>query len=1105
VSQTIIKTRVIPKKITENIVSRQRLLKKFEENAAKNMILVLGPAGYGKTTSVLDFLAESGRKYAWLYISHDIDSAASFLSYFIHSLKVLKPGFGDETLELISTFVQSDLFNRDETNTINAAVGSLLNEFVENFPDEVFLVADDLHNIEDSSWVSTAFNALIESFPDNLHLIITSRNTPVFNISRLRAKRKLAVIESGDLNFTTDETERLLKEIYSLKYKKEDIDLLLDKFEGWITGLHLILQTHGIDFNKISADKQELGGDLFNYFAEDIFAQLDEKTRDFLVSTSMLDSFTHELCATVLKLEGSNTIPGELKRKNLFIESAEHVNESGKAETSYSYHSLFRQFLYAKLLEVKSAGDIKELAEKVFDHYLLKGDKLQAIEFSLRAEHYDRASALILENSELLFQTAGYETLRRWLSQIPQAGITSNPELRFINGKLLNFFKTDTEGAYEIFAELIKSSEVNSPLFVKANLEIAEIQRLTGKPDEALAVLKKLYSIETEPELRIRIIISLAKCYYRLGSKYYDNILKLAAEAEELTNENNAEHLLFDIYSLYGRIYLNKGEFVKSLHYLESSYRREGNLFRKFQTVSDIILLHSWSGSYARAKEYYDEAEGLHKKIRIGFLERDLIRLNALLRAEAGDYEGAIEGITRLSSIDVKNKFTSFLPTYNLILSECSMLLGEFSKSSEYIELAVKFKDPKDEYLQTELEYHKALYEKAISPTAKTEKVLLNTLKHYDQFSSVYNKTQVQLHLADLYYKKGEPLASNQFLSECLAAAKEKKYHSFLLQHFRPMRYLFDAAIAAGIEKDFIEHLKNSVIKRNSLNWLSDECKARLKNENAGLVDISLKAFGGAEISVRGLPIPEESWLRKKSKLLLVYLLINQGIRIQKDKVLGIFFAELSPESADNIFHQAITNIRNVLKPPATVKQTDDSKAKRVKKSAAAESSVSYIVYEDKILHMSTGFDYYVDVLEFNRLAALVKSPETESSMKAEYAKQAISIYRGEFLPGYYDEWIEELRSILEHKYIETCEELIAILEKKKNFEELIEYSEKLLQADKLHEQAFYMLILAYSAIGNITMAKKKLSQLIKTYDEEYGEKPPKDLMSKIMNIEGLQ
>lgn len=1104
-SQTIIKTRVIPKKITENIVSRQRLLMKFEENAAKNMILVLGPAGYGKTTSVLDFLAESGRKYAWLYISNDIDSAASFLSYLIHALKVLNPGFGDETLELINSFVQSDLFNRDETNTINAAVGALINEFVESFPEEVYLVADDLHNIEDLNWVNSVFNALIESFPANLHMIITSRSTPVFNISRLKAKRKLAVIESDDLNFTGDETERLLDEIYSIKCKKEDVNLLIDKFEGWITGLHLVLQTYGIEFNRLTAEKQEMGGDLFSYFAEDIFAQLDERTKNFLVSTSMLDSFTQELCSTVLKLEGSSTIPGELKRKNLFIESAEHVDEKGKTETSYSYHSLFRQFLYAKLLEVKSPAEIKELAEKVFDHYLLKGDKLQAIEFSLRSEHFDRAAALILENYELLFQSAGYETLRRWLAQIPESEIAANPELKFIKGRLLNFFKTDTEGAYEIFTELIRTSEVNSPLYVKANLEAAEIQRLTGRPDEALAILKELYSIETEPELRIRIIISLAKCYYRLGSKYYDNILKLAAEAEKLADENKTEHLLFDIYSLYGRIYLNKGEFVKSLHYFESSYRRESNLFRKFQTVSDIILLQSWSGSYERAKEYYDEAEALYKKIRISFLERDLLRLNALLRFEAGDYEGAIDGFSKLSSMDVKNKFTSFLPTYNLILSECSMLLGEYSKSSEYIELAVKFKDPKDEYLQTELEYHKALLEKAVSPSAKTEKVLLNTLKHYEQFSSLYNKTQVQLHLADLYYKKGEQLVSQQYLSECFASAREKKYHSFLLQHFRPMRYLFDTAIAAGIEKDFVDHLKNNVVKRNSLNWLSEECRSRLAKENASLVDICLKAFGGAEISVRGTAIPEESWLRKKSKLLLVYLLINQGIRIQKDKVLGIFFAELSPESADNIFHQAITNIRNVLKPSVNAKQNEEAKAKRSKKSAGADNTVSYIVYEDKILHMTPGFEYYVDVLEFNRLAALVKSPETDESAKSAYARQAISIYRGEFLPGYYDEWIEELRSILEHKYIETCEELITILEKKKQFEELIEYSEKLLQADKLHEEAFYMLIHGYAAIGNITMAKKKLSQLIKTYDEEYGEKPPKALMSKIMNIEGLQ
>ena len=96
---------------------------------------------------------------------------------------------------------------------------------------------------------------------------------------------------------------------------------------------------------------------------------------------------------------------------------------------------------------------------------------------------------------------------------------------------------------------------------------------------------------------------------------------------------------------------------------------------------------------------------------------------------------------------------------------------------------------------------------------------------------------------------------------------------------------------------------------------------------------------------------------------------------------------------------------------------------------------------------------------------------------------------------------IEEMRSVLSHKYTETVEILLSILKKKNNYEELINYSEKLLLTDKLHEEAFYYLISAYKAIGNETMAKKKFSQLLKNYEEEYGEKPPKELLNRIQSI----
>lgn len=1098
-SQIIVKTRIIPKKITENIVSRQRLYRKFEENASKNIILVMGPAGYGKTTSVLDYLNSSGRPYAWLYLSTDIDNPSALLSYLVHSLKELKSSFGENTLELIGSLSTNEMFAKDAVTSINTVVGSFINEFVTEFTEDVYLVIDDLHNIESTGWSNDVFNSLADNFPDNLHFIITTRNVPGFNMAKLTAKRRLAKIQNDELNFTADETESLLKDIYSITCKKDDVNKLLDKIEGWITGLHLVLQAYGIDYAKATGENKQIDEDIFGYFAEDIFAQLDGSTKEFLLSTSLLDNFTTGICESVLGLAGSKKTLDELVRKNLFVESSQHVTERGETETTFSYHNLFRQFLQKKLRETKSDQVIKAIAEKIYGHYSAKGDYIQAIDFSLEAGSYSEATKLITTNFDELLRTARHESLRRWIDQFPAELLSGNYDLLFIKGKLLSFFKGDTDEAAGIFSEIIKHSSANTALYINANAELAGILRLTGKPDEALSIFKELYKLDAEPELKIKIIISLAKSYYRLGSRYYDEILKLLKEAENICSKNEIESLIPDIYSLYGRIHLNKGEFVKSLHYFESNLSKETNIYRRFQTLSDIVLLHSWSGDYNKAKEYYDEAEQIYKRYNLVHLERDLIRLNALLRFEAGDYDEAIEEFSTLNKMDKKNKLLSFILTYHLIVSEAYMLKSEYSKAKEHLEIAEKLRDPKDEYLKLELEYHKALIEKNTGISTKTEKTLLQTLKQYEETRSVYDVSQVQFQLADLYFKKGEIQTSSGFLKTSFETANKNHYYSFLIQHFINFRYLFDLAVNEKIETDFVHHLKGLVAERNTLTWLSLKSQTRIRKEFAVLYDITLTTLGGTEISIRGKAVKEDLWVRKKSKLLLIYLLVNQGLRIQKDKVLGIFFSELSADSADNIFHQAITNIRNVLKPESPLNISAKKAGK--KENTKSEATPAFIVYEDKILQMAAGFEYNVDVIEFNKLAARVSSPETDDTQKEMYARKAIELYKGEFMPGYYDGWIEEMRSVMEHKYTETAEILLGILKKKNKYDELINYSEKLLLTDKLHEEAFYYIIYAYNAIGNETMAKKKFSQLNKNYEEEYGEKPPKELLSKIQAI----
>ncbi len=852
-SQTIVKTRVIPKKITENIVSRGRLLKKFEENASKNIILVMGPAGYGKTTSVLDFLNETNRKYAWLYISPDIDSIASFMSYLVHSIKVLKQDFVENTLELINSFAESDLFAKDEPNSINAVIGSFINEFVTDFTGDIFIVIDDLHNIESAAWLTGTFNSLIDNFPDNLHMIITTRNVPEFNMAKLTAKRKLAKIESNDLNFTSDETESLLKDIYSITYKKEDVGNLIGKIEGWITGLHLILQAYGIDFPKITTGKQVLDEDIFSYFAEDIVSQLDQNTQNFIVTTSMLDAFTPEVCEDVLGISGSNSILSDLRRKNLFIETTQHISEDGSQVTTYSYHNLFKQFLVTKLHETKSKNEIKALAEKIFEYYLKNGDYIQAIEFSLQAGDFDRASEMILSNFETLFQNGRYETLRRWIEHFPAEVINRNYELLFIKGKLLNFFKSDTDKANELFTEIIKNTGNNTKLYIKTNSEISEIMRHTGKPEEALNIFKELYKLGTEPELKISIIISLAKSYYRLGSKYYDEILKLLKEAEELSSLNGLTESIPDIYSLYGRVYLNKGEFVKSLHYFESNYRKESNIYRRFQAINDIVLLHSWSGDYNKAKEYYDESALIVKKYNIHHFERDLLRLNALLRFEAGDYEEAIEVFNSLCNIYFLNNSKSFLLITYLFISESYMFLNKLDTANENILLADKIRDPKDEYLSSELNSYKAILKKRTSLDSLMEKLFLSNLKNYESIDFNYHKTQVEFHLADYYFKKGSIETSIEYLKKCLQTSSDKSYNSFLTQQYLPYRHLFDFAQAKNIQNDYIKYIHSKVMDKFSIPWLSYECKIRVHNELPAMYDIYLQTFGGVSLKIRGI------------------------------------------------------------------------------------------------------------------------------------------------------------------------------------------------------------------------------------------------------------
>jgi two-component SAPR family response regulator len=489
--------------------------------------------------------------------------------------------------------------------------------------------------------------------------------------------------------------------------------------------------------------------------------------------------------------------------------------------------------------------------------------------------------------------------------------------------------------------------------------------------------------------------------------------------------------------------------------------------------------------------------------------------MSAMLKFEMGDFEDAISRFEELNRYDLNNNVKSFAFWYYLLICEAYMFLNLSSKAKEFLQLAESAKDSNDEYQAVEYDLHCAIVNKHEKTDPKIEKTLISAHKYFDSLNLIYSKTQVEFHLADYFYKKSNPQTALKYLLDSLNTSTEKQYSSFLSQNFNQLRYLFDFAAANNIRKDFTESIHSSLLERVNVDWLSAECLTRLKKEQEALYDITLLTFGGAELFVRGKRISEDKWLRKKSKLLLIYLLINQNLKISKEKVLGLFFGELAADSAENIFHQAITNIRSALKPDAisgddTSADTKKSKKTKSEKETSTEKqktnknlefSPPYLVYEDKILRMAQGYYFKVDAIELGKIHSLIKSPETDNAKKQRLANQALEIYKGEFLPGYYEPWIEEMRLVLENKFTDICEHIIKAMLNDNNHDEVVKFAEKLLETDKLHEEAYINAIHAYSMLGNHTMAKKKFSQMLKNYQDEFGEKPSDGALKRIESI----
>jgi LuxR family maltose regulon positive regulatory protein len=495
-------------------VIRQHLLSRLNTGLVRKLTLVSAPAGFGKTSLVINWLSALDRPHVWLSLENSDNRLALFLKYLVAGLQQLETSVGQTLLNNIT----------EPLPPVEVLITSLLND-LEELPHPYVLVLDDYHSINDLA-VHQAVRYLLENLPRQMHLVIITREDPLLPLAQLRARGQLNELRLKDLRFTPEEAADFMQQTMQLELGPEELATVESRTEGWIAGLQLAALSLQDRDNRTGFLKN-FGGDnrhIMDYLMDEVLTRQPAEIQQFLLKTSILERFCSPLCETLYDGEISTGYGQEmlekLEQSNLFIIPLDSQRKW------FRYHQLFAELLRHRLNR-NSSISVHELHRRAGNWFRQNGLLDEALNYAFLANDYSEAISLIEEHGSGMIKRGETTSLLGWLEKLPQVRIFERPLLCVLYGWIL--LLTNPLKSIALIDELLSQAEN----LISAQIEtsssetlslnnyiaghIAAIQGMLSNwrgntPEETARLLNNALSYLSDGELEIRSILT-----YTLG------------------------------------------------------------------------------------------------------------------------------------------------------------------------------------------------------------------------------------------------------------------------------------------------------------------------------------------------------------------------------------------------------------------------------------------------------------------------------------------------------------------------------------------------------------------------------------------------------------
>jgi DNA-binding SARP family transcriptional activator len=251
------------------------------------------------------------------------------------------------------------------------------------------------------------------------------------------------------------------------------------------------------------------------------------------------------------------------------------------------------------------------------------------------------------------------------------------------------------------------------------------------------------------------------------------------------------------------------------------------------------------------------------------------------------------------------------------------------------------------------------------------------------------------------------------------------------------------------------------------------------------VVTLSVRLFGKPAIERAGQAL--EGLHANKAQVLFCYLLLHRNRAHSRDSLATLLWSESPTSTSKKYLRQAFWQLQLAF-------QSDIS-----------SGPGRLLITDGDSVRLDPGLSLWLDVDVFERAAARVQGKTGEQLMPNDAAvlDEAVSLYTGDLLEGWYQDWCLCERERLQSTFILLLDKLMASAEATADYEKGMAYGEQILRHDRAREKTYQRMMRLQCLAGDRAGAIRQFQRCVSALDQELGVRPSKQTLEVYELIRG--